>query len=148
MMKNIAVISAGGTGNRIGGDRPKQLRHLPDGRTVLQTCIDAFRTCRQIDEIIVVMHPDWIDAVPTGVHVVAGGKERWESSWLAIQAIEQAYRTALQDQYGIHATDDAGVVLRYMPSVPITVVMGDSTNRKITFAGDLRHDPTRPLDAG
>lgn len=85
MRRNIAVILAGGIGSRIGDGMPKQLRVLPDGRTVLQTCLDAFRACPLIDEICVVMHPDYMFYVPEGVRSIAGGKERWESSWNAIQ---------------------------------------------------------------
>lgn len=85
-MTNIAVILAGGLGKRFGEGLPKQLRKLEDGRTVLQTCIDAFRSCPSIHEVLVVMHPDWIDQVQ-GVTVIAGGQERWQSSWNAIQHI-------------------------------------------------------------
>lgn len=85
-MTNIAVILAGGLGKRFGEGLPKQLRKLEDGRTVLQTCIDAFRACPSIHEVLVVMHPDWIDQVQ-GVTVIAGGQERWQSSWNAIQHI-------------------------------------------------------------
>lgn len=84
-MKYIAVILAGGVGSRAGEGLPKQLRSLADGRTVLQTCIDAFRACPLIDQICVVMHPDYMSYVPEGITCIAGGKERWESSWNAIQ---------------------------------------------------------------
>lgn len=90
-MKNIAVILAGGSGKRFGADRPKQLLALDDGRSVLEHAVASFRTCDCINGIIVVMHADWIESPElqplkdTGVAFVAGGRERWESSWNAIQ---------------------------------------------------------------
>ena len=57
-MRNIAIILAGGTGVRAGGDRPKQLRLLPNGKTVLETCVDAF--VGQVDAICVVIHADYM----------------------------------------------------------------------------------------
>ena len=91
MNKNIAILLAGGEGKRLGGDVPKQLLPLADGRSVLQTCIDTFRACPAIDDIWVVMHSDWVSYVPSDMHVIAGGKERWESSYKAIQAVSRHY---------------------------------------------------------
>lgn len=50
--------------------------------------------------------------------------------------VRDAYQRALQDPQ-FHATDDCGVVRKYMPGVKIAVVEGDELNRKITFVGDL-----------
>lgn len=101
-MTNLAVILAGGIGQRAGEGLPKQLRTLSDGRTVLQTCIEAFRSCSCIDDILVVMHPDWIEQAKSILHackmddirVIAGGNERWESSWNAIQAAGDRWQGA------------------------------------------------------
>lgn len=224
--QNIAILLAGGEGKRVGGDIPKQLRTLPDGRTVLQTCIDTFRLCPVINDIWVVMHHDWLSYVPAGVHTIEGGKERWESSFRAIQAIcehyqenvnvwihdvarpfvsqallqrireaiakyeavsvaipvtdtiyqvqsptlspsatenltlqsvplrstmmraqtpqvfrlpliKKAFDLAVADRNDIQVTDDAGIVLRYMPHIAIHIIPGEEANRKITFQEDL-----------
>jgi 2-C-methyl-D-erythritol 4-phosphate cytidylyltransferase len=37
----------------------------------------------------------------------------------------------------IPATDDCGIVLRYLPDVPIAAVDGSERNLKVTFAADL-----------
>ena len=50
--------------------------------------------------------------------------------------IAEAYRRALEDP-DFSATDDCGVVLRYMPDVSICVVEGDVANKKITFIKDI-----------
>lgn len=92
-MHNIAVILAGGTGSRVGGDTPKQFLPLPDGRTILEHSVDAFEQAVPIHEIVIVMHPDWIPEAEAIVarnrwsklkQIISGGSERWESSWNAI----------------------------------------------------------------
>ena len=92
-MKNIVFILAGGTGSRVGGETPKQFLPLKDGRTVLEHSVDAFEQSHYITEIVVVMHPDWMEEAETLIrknnwrkvkHLISGGKERWESSWNAI----------------------------------------------------------------
>ena len=94
-MRNIAIILAGGVGNRVGGDRPKQLLPLADGRTVLEHSVDAFEQAPSIDEIAIVMHPDYSAEVQRlcaqndwqkVAKIIPGGAERWESSWHAIVA--------------------------------------------------------------
>ena len=91
---NIAVVLAGGVGARVGGAVPKQLLPLGDGRTVLEHSVDAFEHADCIDEVCVVMHPDYIAIVEEMIaknswqkvkHVISGGKERWESSVNAIR---------------------------------------------------------------
>ena len=89
-MRNIAVILAGGTGSRTGLSVPKQFWRLPNGRTLLESCVAVFETCKQIDEIVVVMHEAHIAEArqllnKPSVTVIAGGQERWESSWNAVK---------------------------------------------------------------
>ena len=95
-MKNIAVILAGGIGARVGGTLPKQLLPLADGRSVLEHAVSAFEQADCIDEVCIVMHPDYImhaeqmllaNAWQKVRHIIPGGKERWESSVNAIRAI-------------------------------------------------------------
>lgn len=52
--------------------------------------------------------------------------------------LREAYRRALQ-QGPIQATDDCGMVMRYMPEVSIHVVEGDERNIKITYPQDISH---------
>ncbi len=98
-MKNIAVILAGGIGVRVGGTLPKQLLPLGDGRSVLEHAVSAFEQADCIDEVCIVMHPDYImhaeqmllaNAWQKVRHIIPGGKERWESSVQAIRAYTQA----------------------------------------------------------
>ena len=94
-MRHIAIILAGGTGSRVGGKTPKQLLPLEDGRSILEHSVDAFESAPAIDEIAIVMHPDWIEEARQICErntwqkvskIIPGGEERWESSWHAILA--------------------------------------------------------------
>ena len=227
-MKNIAVILAGGSGSRLGADRPKQFLPLKGGRTILETCVDAFHQNERIDEMAVVMHRDHIaeaqallpaDRFPKIHYWVPGGSERWESSKNAVEAIAGAYSpsdcnvllhdcarpfisqdlitrvckalltheavsvavpvtdtlyavsqdnsdviadiptralfrraqtpqsfrlSVLQKAFSLamqHTdcllTDDAGVVLHFLPEVAIHILPGEESNRKITYKEDL-----------
>ena len=95
-MYNIAVILAGGIGARVGGNTPKQLLPLQDGKSLLEHAVDAFEQSPHIDEICIVMHPDYImhaeqmllaNAWQKVHHIIPGGKERWESSVNAIRQV-------------------------------------------------------------
>ena len=92
-MHNIVFILAGGTGSRVGGETPKQFLPLSDGRSVLEHSVDAFEQSHYIHEIVIVMHPDWMDEAQELIrknnwqkvkHLISGGRERWESSWNGI----------------------------------------------------------------
>ena len=91
---NIAIILAGGTGSRMGTDKPKQFIEV-DGRTVIERCIDAFEAAPGIDEIAVVMHPQWTALMHNVAEhntwkklkkILEGGSERYMSSLNAIAA--------------------------------------------------------------
>ena len=93
-MYNIGVILAGGIGARVGGNTPKQLLPLQDGKSVLEHAVDAFEQSPHIHEVCIVMHPDYIahakqmllaNAWQKVRHIIPGGKERWESSVNAIR---------------------------------------------------------------
>ena len=91
---NVAVILAGGIGSRVGGNTPKQLLPLEDGHSVLEHAVDAFEQSPHIQEVCIVMHPDYIahaermllaNAWQKVRYIIPGGKERWESSVNAIR---------------------------------------------------------------
>ena len=81
---NIAVVLAGGIGARVGGNLPKQLLPLADGKTILEHSVDAFEQAECIDEVCIVMHPDYIAEAEKMLqangwtkmrHIIPGGKE-------------------------------------------------------------------------
>ena len=59
-----------------------------------------------------------------------------------LPVIRDAYQRALQDPQ-FRATDDCGVVRRYMPEVKVHVVEGSADNFKITVEGDLERLDSR-----
>ena len=222
----------------MGGPVPKQFMFLA-GRTVIEHSIDTFCNHPAIDEVAVVMHPEWrgrMEEIAAAGQwgklkkIIDGGSERYMSSLNAIMAyidepddtnlllhdaarpwvsaeivdrvtaslehheavgvavpstdtvwevhpdmneelrmkneefmiprfvvriperklmwraqtpqafrlplIRDAYQRALQDPM-FQATDDCGVVRKYMPGTKIAVVEGEEENKKITFAEDI-----------
>ena len=110
-MRNIVFILAGGTGSRVGGETPKQFLPLADGRSILEHSVDAVAVSHYIDEIIIVMHPDWMEEAKTIVRnnpwhkvkgVISGGKERWESSWNGISMYLKEDKKDMDTFYWFH----------------------------------------------
>ncbi len=83
-----AIIVAGGSGTRFGAERPKQLALL-SGRPILGHTVAIFEKLDFVDEIIVVLPPDWRAAIEeeairpwgfTKVTCADGGRSRTEST--------------------------------------------------------------------
>jgi 2-C-methyl-D-erythritol 4-phosphate cytidylyltransferase/2-C-methyl-D-erythritol 2,4-cyclodiphosphate synthase len=80
-----AIIAAGGQGRRVGGERPKQL--LTIGRsTLLERSVEIFLAHPSIDEVVVALPPDLLQAPPPylcggskPLRLVAGGVRRQDS---------------------------------------------------------------------
>ena len=96
-MKNIAVILAGGSGTRLGENYPKQLLQIA-GKSGIEYTLDVFEKHPLIHEIFIVANSGYIqniqDIVTAGKYqkisrILAGGKERYESSWNAIRACKE-----------------------------------------------------------
>lgn len=93
-MTNVAVILAGGTGKRMGSPVPKQFMSL-SGRSVIEYSIDTFDQHPAIDEVAVVVHPDWRQKMgeiadlrqwKKLTRVIDGGSERYMSTLNAVMA--------------------------------------------------------------
>lgn len=99
-MKNVALIFAGGTGQRMNNaGRPKQFLEL-NGKPLLIYTIDVFNAHPQIDAIVVVCLRNWIPylkaqltrfGITKSVTVVAGGDTGQESIYNGLQAAKSAY---------------------------------------------------------
>jgi 2-C-methyl-D-erythritol 4-phosphate cytidylyltransferase len=221
-MRTVAVVLAGGSGSRFGGDTPKQLRLLA-GRSLLEHCVAAFDQAPSVDEVLVVTPAARTEATAAELAgyrklraVVAGGSARSDSTRQAIAAIQagdgpaeanvlfhdaarplvdqriiadcvtaldtwqaigvvvptadtivetdgtvlgrvlpratlarcqtpqgfrlsviaRAHELAAADP-AFTATDDCGVVRRYLPEIPIGAVPGSERNLKVTYPADL-----------
>jgi 2-C-methyl-D-erythritol 4-phosphate cytidylyltransferase len=53
-----------------------------------------------------------------------------------LSVIARAHELAAADPEFI-PTDDCGVVLRYLPDIPVHVIPGSERNIKVTYPGDL-----------
>ena len=94
-MRMVAVVLAGGSGQRFGAGVPKQLLEL-DGQTLLAHCVAAFDAAPGVDEVLVVMPPGRTadaeklradGAYPKLTAVIEGGTSRPGSTRAAISAI-------------------------------------------------------------
>ena len=92
--RTIGVILAGGTGSRVGLSIPKQLLKIA-GRPVLEHTVAIFEQAPVIDEILILMHPDHLEAAeriaeryPKVSRVVPGGSTRNESTRAALDALD------------------------------------------------------------
>ncbi|WP_282125936.1 bifunctional cytidylyltransferase/SDR family oxidoreductase [Marinifilum flexuosum] len=95
-MRNIGVILAGGNGSRFGGNLPKQFIKVA-GKTIIEHTLDVFQKCSSIDEVAIVINPNFTSEIETIVSnnqynkvkkILIGGKERSDSSLAAIKAYQ------------------------------------------------------------
>ena len=87
-IKNIAIILAGGSGTRFGGEIPKQFQFL-DGKRVIDYSVETFSNHKDIDCIIIVCHRDWLKILKqkySHFTIIEGGKTRKESSYFGLKA--------------------------------------------------------------
>lgn len=114
------------------------VRPLLSGR-IIRECVNALRTHSAIDvaipsadTIIVVDEDSFISSIPKRSTLRRGQTPQAFRS----PVLREAYRLAGLDP-DFETTDDCGVVLRYLPEVPIKVVEGSEQNIKVTHAVDV-----------
>ena len=88
-----AVIAAGGTGSRMGADKPKQYIEI-GGKSIIAHTAEIFLSCKRIDKVIVLCPGDWVDYTKnifegTDITVISGGSTRNETLMKAISHIEK-----------------------------------------------------------
>lgn len=96
----FGAILAGGTGSRMGLDKPKQFLMLGDKPIIIHT-IEKFLLCNKIDYVYVGIHPDWIDytqdlidkyiSIDKNVVLVPGGTDRNSTIFNVVDAIEKEF---------------------------------------------------------
>lgn len=96
-MKNLALIVAGGSGSRFGGEVPKQYQKI-GRKSVLALAVEAFLTHPQIDAVKVVISKEheefyYEDSRLRGndklLPFCYGGKERQDSVRLGLESVEK-----------------------------------------------------------
>lgn len=159
---NVAVILAAGIGSRLGLDKPKQFMKVA-GKTVLEHTVDIFQKHPLIDEIAIVMHASFVHDVEemslknhwTKVKkILSGGKERYESSLVAIKAYERypnkdnlnfIFHDAVRPLVNNRIIDDAVAALEKYDAVDVaipsadTIIKLDKTERFIETIPDRNY---------
>jgi 2-C-methyl-D-erythritol 4-phosphate cytidylyltransferase len=167
-IKNIAVILAGGKGIRSGFKKPKQMMKLA-GRPLIEHAILAFQSNKAIDEIIVVSNPDCIEDVEQIIlasrlnkvkSIIAGGRERYESSLTAVKAtkhyckdfnVQLIFHDAVRPLLSQKIIDDVIAALEKYNAVDVvikttdTIIVADQVSNTISnipSRGNLRNGQT------
>ena len=116
-------------------------RPLVDQR-IIADCVAALADAQAIG--VVVPTADTIVEVAGGVMTSIPQREslaRCQTpQGFRLSVIRRAHELAAADPRAatFTPTDDCGIVLRYLPDVPVAVVPGSERNLKITYPGDLR----------
>ena len=140
---NSAVIVAGGSGDRFGTETPKQFVKI-NGQEILSFSVTKFLKHPQIDEVIIVSHPDWINHVVSQYPdclAVEGGNHRQISSLNGITAtsaesnnvlIHDAARPFVSEQI---ISDCLSALENYDGSAPII----PATDSLVKWDGEKAH---------
>jgi 2-C-methyl-D-erythritol 4-phosphate cytidylyltransferase len=145
--RTVAVVLAGGVGERMGAGRPKQLMEV-GGRPILAHAVHAFDAHPGIGEVVVVMAPGHLReaaaiAAPFGktAAVIEGGATRTASTVAALRLLEDRpgdVRVLFHDAARpfvdrpvidrvLDALDDGEAVAVGVPSSDTIVVVEDGT---------------------
>lgn len=93
----VALLTAAGTGTRMGQDIPKQFMHVENKPIIIHT-MEAFQRHPSIDAVMVVTLSSWIEVVKAYARqfditklrwVVPGGKTGQESIFLGLQTLKE-----------------------------------------------------------
>lgn len=147
-MKSIGVILAGGSGRRLGSELPKQFITIA-GKTVLAHTLGVFEQNELIDEIIIVVHKDYLNETQEIITkerfgkvrmIIPGGKERYHSTLAALNAyqdtnckfiIHDAVRLLVTQQMisdTIEALDNCEACTTAIPATD-TILQSDATKQ-------------------
>lgn len=102
-MKNVAIIFAGGTGQRMGGEIPKQFLKVCGKEIIIHT-LELFENHESIDEIYVVCIESWISylkelisrfGLDKVVRVVPGGSTGQDSIFIGLSEVKKDHDDAV-----------------------------------------------------
>lgn len=140
MIRNIAIVLAGGVGSRLGLSTPKQFFKVA-GKMVIEHTLDTFERNPHINEIVVVSNPVYVSDVENIVlrngwkkvkKILKGGKERYDSSLSAIHAYEGGeevnlvFHDAVRPLVSQRIIDDVCEALKTYEAIDVTVPAVDT----------------------
>lgn len=160
-MYNVAVVLAGGTGQRMGLEIPKQLVKIA-GKPIMQHTLQVFQSAPQIDEIIVAMTPGFTAEAESIVaaagctkvsQVIEGGTTRTETTMRAIEAISaktpQAnvlFHDAVRPFIDHRVIEDCVTALERYEAVDVAIPSADTIIKVDDYGGTVIKDvPRRDL---
>ena len=92
---------------------------------------DAIDVAMPATDTIIEVKGDFINNIPDRSKLQRGQTPQA----FKIETIAKAYEIALKDE-NFKVTDDCGVVVKYLPEVPVYVVTGEESNMKLTYKED------------
>ncbi len=100
---NIVVILAGGVGSRMTSSQPKQFL-IFNKKTCLEYTVSRFHNNKNIDDIVIVMHPDWVsytkklfEQSDIKCSIIPGGSNRTQSCYSALNFIQTCENIIFHD---------------------------------------------------
>lgn len=97
MKKTQVILLAGGSGERFGGELPKQFVKIA-GKTIIEHTIDKMEHCKVIDSVILVVNDKYYEYMNDLIlknhftkvkKVIVGGNTRQESSYAGLNACDE-----------------------------------------------------------
>src|SRR5271170_2948430 len=94
-LRTVGVVLAGGVGTRVGLGTPKQLLKIA-GKPIIEHTLAAFEATAEIDEILVLMTPGYVEDVEAIIAargfrkitaVLEGGETRNDTTKLALDQL-------------------------------------------------------------
>jgi 2-C-methyl-D-erythritol 4-phosphate cytidylyltransferase len=143
----VALIVAAGRGERLGSGRPKALVSLA-GRPMLQWSVEALRAVRSVEQIVIALPPDELDAAPAGTTAVPGGAARSQSVREALGATRDGDPVIVHDAARPLATPELfeRALAQLESSGSDAVIAAALVSDTIKEVADDRRTVTRTLD--
>lgn len=158
-ISNAALIVASGRGSRAGGDLPKQYQKI-GGKPILWHTIQNFINHKNIDAVIVVIHPNDVDLYEACVQDLDqtkilpysfGGKERQQSVAHGLKAISHLQPENIMIHDGARPFVPASLIDNLLTACAeylgaIAAVKLTDTIKQVKNVGDVTIDKTLNRD--
>ncbi len=142
MTRTVAVVLAGGSGQRIGLATPKQLLKIA-GKTILEHTLELFEQAPRVDEVIVMMNPGFVNDAEAIVRraglgkvtrVLPGGTSRNATTQLALDALSHysaentnvLFHDAVRPLLSQRVIDDCVTALETFQAVDVAIPSSDT----------------------
>jgi 2-C-methyl-D-erythritol 4-phosphate cytidylyltransferase len=157
-LRTVGVVLAGGVGERVGLDFPKQLLKIA-GKPIIEHTLAAFEAAAEIDEVLVMMTPGYVDDVHAIVAdrdfrkvtaVLEGGETRNDTTKLALDQLGTSecnvlFHDAVRPLVSSRIVRECVNALRHFDAVDVaiasadTIVVVDADGDVITDIPDRSH---------